>query len=117
MDSFGTISEILTTYSALRWPSIIALAIILGIAAALQPLFTRPDLPKNAPGLISGYPLLGATRYFTSRLAFTRESRLQTKTRNFSFLLGRYPIISLGGHDGRAAIFEGKDTELNLSDG
>lgn len=101
-----------------RWPSIVATLVFLCTLAAFHPLLTRKDLPKNAPRLVAGFPLIGAVQFFTSRLPFvTRERSNSPKSRNFSFFLGRFPVISLGGPDGRSTLLEAKDTDLSLTDG
>ena len=51
-------------------------------------------------------PLLGSVGFFTRRWDFTRTSRDRTATRNFSFWVGKLPVIGLGGDDGRVTFFE-----------
>lgn len=114
----GSGVQAVATHLAVRWPSAVLILVLFGTLRALHPLLTRRQLPKNAPRLVPGLPLLGAVRFFTARLSFVTEARSRpAASRNFSFFLGRFPVVSLGGPDGRCTIFEAKDSELNLSDG
>ncbi|TVY73614.1 Sterol 14-demethylase [Lachnellula suecica] len=80
----------------------------------LQPSF---KFPAASPKLtsISSFPILGATKFFTARWQFFRHARDQSPTGNFSFFLGKHPVVGLTGVEGRKTFFESR--ELGFGEG
>lgn len=71
---------------------------------------------SKSPKLASaGYPILGAVRFFTARLDFFRHAQAQAPTGNFTFFLGKHPIVGLSGDKGRSVFFESR--ELGFAEG
>lgn len=78
-----------------------------GIYFALAP---QQDLlgPKAPPRVHEEWPVLGALRFFTARWDFYQHARSQAKSGNFSFFLGKHPVVGLTGDRGRKLFFESK---------
>jgi sterol 14-demethylase len=72
-------------------------------------------LAKAPPRVKEGYPLLGAFRFFTARWEFFQHSRAQAPSGNFSFFLGKHPVIGLTGDKARKLFFESR--ELGFAEG
>jgi hypothetical protein len=71
---------------------------------------SRYEFPSKAPKLVDeGWPLLGALRFFTARWEFFQHARSHSPSGNFSFRLGKYPLIGLTGEKGRQVFFENRD--------
>jgi sterol 14-demethylase len=68
-----------------------------------------PNSPKR---ITEGYPILGAFRFFTARWDFFRHARAQTPSGNFSFFLGKHPIVGMSGDKGRQLFFESRDLDF-----
>lgn len=68
--------------------------------------------PKPVSG---GFPILGAVRFFTARLDFFRHAQAEAPTGNFSFFLGKHPIVGLSGDKARSLFFESR--ELGFAEG
>ncbi|CAG8960722.1 hypothetical protein HYFRA_00002258, partial [Hymenoscyphus fraxineus] len=62
-----------------------------------------------------GYPIIGAIRFFTARWDFFRHARQQAPTGNFSFFLGKHPVVGLTGDKSRILFFESR--ELGFAEG
>ncbi|KAH8593173.1 cytochrome P450 [Bisporella sp. PMI_857] len=78
----------------------------------------RPTPPAKAPKLLSffdNYPIVGATRFFTSRLAFFHDGMRASKTGNFSFWIGKNFIIGLSGDESRRVFFQ--SSQLGMAEG
>jgi hypothetical protein len=65
--------------------------------------------PKSPPRVREGYPLVGALRFFTARWEFYQHARDQTSSGNFSFFLGKHPVVGLTGDKARKLFFESRD--------
>lgn len=96
------------------------LAAILGTLAVIGSLFSylfgRPSFPKNAPRLTSeSFPIFGSLQFFSRRWDFVRNSAAESKTGNFSFYAGAYPVISLDGRReaNRKLFFESKSLDFS----
>jgi hypothetical protein len=74
-------------------------------------LFSRKyKFPSRAPKLVKGqYPIIGASGYFTARWDFFQNAIAQSSTGNFSFFLGKYPVVGLSGETGRRVFFDSRD--------
>src|SRR5271156_453513 len=64
-------------------------------------LVRRPSFPSNAPKVIpSNYPIFGPLGFWTARRDFWRQALRESKTGNFSFHLGKYPVIGISSEEG-----------------
>jgi hypothetical protein len=71
--------------------------------------FRRPSVPEKAPKLLpffDNWPIVGATRFFTSRFAFFHDGMRSSRTGNFSFWIGKNFIIGLSGDESRKVFFQ-----------
>jgi hypothetical protein len=107
--------EALQTYlpsSAFQLFVSIAIPLILYI----RYLSSRPSFPPTAPKLTSrNYPIVGALSFFTERWTFCQRASAQSPTGNYSFHLGKHPVIGLSGEEGRKVFFESR--QLGFSEG
>lgn len=72
-------------------------------------LFQKPALPAKAPPLTSDtFPMLGALHFFSRRWDFLRDSIARSRTGNFSFYAGQFPVVAVAGAQGRKTFFEEK---------
>ncbi|KAF1972061.1 cytochrome P450 6A1 [Bimuria novae-zelandiae CBS 107.79] len=72
-------------------------------------LFSRPSLHPKAPPLTHGvYPIVGALKFFTHRWDFFREAARASPTGNFSFFVGRKPVIGLTAEASRQVFFDNR---------
>ncbi|KAG9236781.1 cytochrome P450 [Amylocarpus encephaloides] len=71
--------------------------------------------PRSPTLVREGYPVLGALRFFTARWDFFQHARTQSPTGNFSFFLGKHPVVGLTGTDGRRVFFDSR--ELGFAEG
>jgi hypothetical protein len=70
----------------------------------------RYQFPSKSPKLVKeGYPIVGALRFFTARWDFFQDASAQSPTGNFSFFLGKYPVVGLSGEKSRQVFFESRD--------
>lgn len=84
-------------------------ALILVCFSAYNKLFSREPLHPKAPPLTSGvYPILGATKFFTRRWEFFRDAARASPTGNFSFFVGRKPVIGLTSELSRQVFFDNR---------
>ena len=75
-------------------------------ALLLLAFYSPPKVPSKAPRLIiEGYPVVGALRFLTARWDFFRDNMASPTTENFSFHIGRIPIIGLSGDLDRSVFF------------
>ena len=91
--------------SALQLFVIVAIPLLLGI----RYLSSRYSFPSKAPKIVrQNYPILGALGFFTERFTFCQRASAQSPTGNYSFHLGKHPVIGISGEDGRKVFFESK---------
>ena len=91
-------------------------ALFVVLASGLVYLFQKPALPKNAPPLTSeAWPILGSLQFFTERWDFFHRAILRSRTGNFSFYAGQWPVVALAGDQGRRVFFE--DKRLGFAEG
>ena len=65
-------------------------------------LVQRPPFPSNAPKVFSSnYPILGALGFWTARRDFWHQATRESKTGNFSFYVGKNPVIGVSSEEGR----------------
>ena len=82
----------------------IRLGVIVGILTLVFYIFLvqRPLLPSNAPKVYSSdYPIFGTLGFWTARRDFWRKAIRESKTGNFSFHVGKHPVIGISGEEGR----------------
>ncbi|KAF1815451.1 cytochrome P450 6A1 [Eremomyces bilateralis CBS 781.70] len=101
----------------LQRPSVTFILLSLALASIywLRLLFRRPLFPKGSPVLVDEYPVVGAWSFFSRRIDFWRHGTAQSKTGRFSFYVGKLPVVSVSGVEGRKTFFESK--ELSFSEG
>jgi hypothetical protein len=88
---------------------VLPLVLILVGFTAYTKLFSRPALHPKAPPLTHGvYPLLGALKFFTRRWEFFRDAALASPTGNFSFFVGRKPVVGLTSENSRQVFFDNR---------
>ncbi|EME43026.1 hypothetical protein DOTSEDRAFT_72428 [Dothistroma septosporum NZE10] len=90
------------------------IAVVFGVFVVLTSLvlylFQKPPFPKNAPQYYSEtWPLLGAMHFFTQRWDYYRRGVASSKTGNFTFHAGPYPVVALSGEGSRKVFFEHKN--------
>ncbi|KAF8855280.1 cytochrome P450 [Acephala macrosclerotiorum] len=64
---------------------------------------------KAPKQLKEGYPIFGALRFFTARWDFFQHAKAQTPSGNFSFFVGKHPVIGLTGEKARQTFFQSRD--------
>lgn len=92
--------------------------IIFAVPPLLLFLYFVPHapLPVKAPPLTTeNYPILGAIGFFTARWDFFRQASAHSRSGNFSFYLGKYPVVGLSGDVARQVFFESK--QLGFAEG
>jgi sterol 14-demethylase len=98
-------------------PLVITFSTVAILAVAVYILLAPQQqlLAKAPPRVKEGYPLLGAFRFFTARWEFFQHSRDQAPSGNFSFFLGKHPVVGLTGDKARKLFFESR--ELGFTEG
>ncbi|KAI5458580.1 cytochrome P450 6A1 [Mariannaea sp. PMI_226] len=88
---------------------VLPLVLILVCFTAYQKLFSRQPLHPKAPPLTHGvYPILGAVKFFTRRWDFFRDAARTSPTGNFSFFVGRKPVVGLTSEESRQVFFDNR---------
>jgi hypothetical protein len=109
------VHEALQTYlpsSAVQLFVIVAISLIL----CIRYLSSRVSFPPKAPKLAShNYPIVGALGFFTERWTFCERASAHSPTGNYSFHLGKHPVIGVNGEEGRKVFFENK--QLGFAEG
>ncbi|KAF7560199.1 hypothetical protein G7046_g3949 [Stylonectria norvegica] len=98
-------------YSATAKNSYLALPVFLVVVcfAIYVKLFSRQTLHPKAPPLAHGvYPVLGAVQFFSRRWDFFRNAARASPTANFSFFVGRKPVIGLTSEASRQVFFDNR---------
>ena len=80
-------------------------------------LFSRAyKFPKHAPKLAKqSYPIVGSLKFFTARWDFFQDEIARSETGNFSFFLGKHPVVGLSGEQSRKVFFDNRG--LGFSEG
>lgn len=77
-------------------------------------LVRRPALTAKAPALVrENYPIVGAIEFWTRRFEFYLHQQSKSPTGNFSFFLGKNPVVGLGSDEGRKVFFESRGLGVN----
>ena len=80
---------------------------------AFRRLLLRDLLPAKTPKSISNdYPIVGAFDFFSKRWDFFQQAMVHSPTGNFSFHLGKIPVIGLSGLEGRRVFLESKQLDF-----
>lgn len=88
---------------------VLPLVLILVCFTAYTKLFSRPALHPKVPPLTHGvYPILGALKFFTRRWDFLRDAARASPTGNFSFFVGRKPVVGLTSEASRQVFFDNR---------
>lgn len=90
-------------------------AVLLVVAAYVLVPSGYKFSPKSPKIVSEGYPIFGALRFFTARWEFFQHARAQSPSGNFSFFLGKHPVVGLSGDKGRQLFFESR--ELGFAEG
>jgi sterol 14-demethylase len=82
----------------------------------VRKLLPTYKFPASSPPLaVNSFPILGALKFFTGRWKFFRHARDQSRNGNFSFFLGKHPVVGLSGEEGRRLFFESR--EMGMREG
>lgn len=65
----------------------------------------RGNLHGAPPLDREGIPGIGPLRFWTDRVKYLHDAGQRSKTGNFSFYVGPWPVIGLSGPSGRAAYY------------
>ncbi|TKA69262.1 hypothetical protein B0A55_08113, partial [Friedmanniomyces simplex] len=85
------------------------LALLTTAAYIYTHLLRGPAFPPNAPVLTrETYPLIGSLQFFTRRWEFFQTAIARSRTGNFSFYAGQYPVVGVAGEEGRRVFVEHK---------
>jgi sterol 14-demethylase len=99
----------LNVAAALKPYLVLPLIVILVGFTVYTKLFSRPALHPKAPPLTHGvYPILGALKFFTRRWEFFRDAARASPTGNFSFFVGRKPVVGLTSENSRQVFFDNR---------
>jgi hypothetical protein len=72
-------------------------------------LSSRTSFPPKTPKIARyNYPIVGALGFFTERWTFCRRAIADSPTGNFSFHLGKHPIIGVSGEEARRVFFDNR---------
>lgn len=95
--------------------SIVGICVLLCLAGVAL-LTRRPTVSTKAPALIDeDYPVIGALRFWTARWDFFRRAQSQSPSGNFSFFIGKHPVVGVSSDEARRVFFESK--QLGLTEG
>ena len=95
----------------------VELLIFAASAAIFYLVFVRrPHFRSNAPKVASNnWPIVGSLQFWTARLDFWRKHLKETTTGNFSYHLGKHPVVGVSSKEGRDAFFFSRD--LSVAEG
>ena len=84
------------------------------VTVALPGWVRRPKLHPGAPPVIAeDHSIYGAWRFWTNRWEFFNQWVKSSATGNFSFWVGKHPIVGMSGERSRKTFFESKQFGLN----
>lgn len=96
----------------------IRLFIVVGIITLAFYIFLvqRPSFPSNAPKVFSSdYPVFGPLGFWTARRDFWHRAIRESKTGNFSFHVGKHPVIGVSSEEAREVFLNSR--YLGLKEG
>lgn len=105
--------EVMQTFIANSSLQLLVLAAIPLIFAFRRLLLRDPLPPKTPQPSSNDYPIVGAFDFFSRRWDFFQQAVANSPTGNFSFHLGKIPVIGLSGLDARRVFLESKQLDLN----
>ena len=83
---------------------------VIPLFLTIRHLVVRGPLPtKTRKSMSRNYPIEGAVDFFFNRWDFFREAITQSPNGNFSFHLGKIPVVGLSGLEARRVFIESKD--------
>lgn len=97
-----------------NWPASLTVLAVSLLAVFITATW-QPSYPKNAPKVVSEWPILGALRLYRDRKNFFLEAANKTATGNFSTYIGKHQLVGVSGHEARKSFFEAK--ELDMAEG
>lgn len=97
-----------------NWPASVGVLVISLLAIFIKATW-QPAYPKDAPKVVSEWPILGALRLYKDRRDFFLEAANRTNTGNFSTYVGKHQIVGVKGPEARKSFFEAK--ELDMTEG
>lgn len=93
----------------------LVLALGLPLLLFLYHLSSRVVFPRQAPKQVNGnHPIVGALGFFTERWNFCQQGA-ESPSGNYSFHLGKHPVIGVSGEEGRKTFYESK--QLGFAEG
>ncbi|KAM4054356.1 cytochrome p450 [Hirsutella rhossiliensis] len=98
----------------LAWLASFLVFLLKPAAAVLvgQMMASRPRLPRGAPRLLKGTPILGSVDFFRSRSDFLLKGRHRDPSRQFSFYYGPYPIVVVSGSSARSFFYNARSLDF-----
>jgi hypothetical protein len=97
-------------------PLQISVAIAIPLIFCICYLSSRTVFPPKAPKVARhNYPIVGALGFFTERWTFCQRAIADSPTGNFSFHLGKHPIIGVSGKEARKVFFDNR--QLSSAEG
>ena len=94
----------------------IVIAVAIPLILCICYLSSRTSFPPKAPRVARhNYPIVGGLGYFTERWTFCQRAIAESPTGNFSFHLGKHPIIGASGEEGRKVFFDSR--QLGFTEG
>lgn len=97
-------------------PLQISVAIAIPLIFCICYLSSRTAFPPKAPKVARhNYPIVGALGFFTERWTFCQRAIADSPTGNFSFHLGKHPIIGVSGEEARKVFFDNR--QLSFAEG
>lgn len=97
------------------WPATVWVLLLTTFALIVARNNAHPALPKNAPAILKGWPILGVPEFFGKRWDFMRETLKKTADGTFSFYYGPHPIVAMSGTKARTSFFASRG--LHMGDG
>ena len=90
--------------------------VVIPVVLCIRYLSSRVSFPSKAPKLVNqNYPIVGALGFFTERFTFCKRATANSPTGNYSFHLGKHPVIGVSGEEGRKVFFENR--QLGFAEG
>jgi hypothetical protein len=90
-----------------RYP--VAVVCLLLCLAGLAFIIRCPALSPKVPALIEdGYPIVGAVHFWIARWEFFPRAQAQSSSGNFSYFIGKHPVLGVSSDEARRVIFESK---------